>query len=203
MKTFKELLRDLDACKEARDWAADKTIEQVIQDCHRGDWMLWLAKKIDIDIRLLTLAKGRCAETVIHLMTDDRSKAAVKAAIDYGNGLISDSELNAAAAAAYAAAYAAYAAAAAAADAADAAYAAYAADAAYAAYAAYAADAAYAAGVAAAADAYADADAADAAYAAAAADDAKTKNQLQTAQICRDLLGHSIIEIVNTKLNTK
>lgn len=121
MKTFQELLRELRACSDAREWAGTMTIEEVVEKCHRGDWMLWLAKKVDIDDCKLTLAKGHCANTVRHLMKDQRSIDAVDAAIRYGNGEISRKELNQYTSAAYA-------------DAADAA-AAYAADAAYAAYA--------------------------------------------------------------------
>ena len=134
MKTFKQLLTELYACKEAREWAQDMPIEEVVNTCHRGDWLLWLAKKIDIDKRKLTLAKAHCANTVRHLMKDERSTNAIDVAIMYGNGGADDEQLKAAAAAAAAAdaAAAAYAAAAAANDAAAAAYAA----AAYAAYAA-------------------------------------------------------------------
>ena len=153
-----------------------KTFRGAWNACPRGDWMLWIAQKLDVDIRTLTLAKGYCAKTVIKLMKDQRSKDAVKAAIDFGRGKIDKNELIKAAYAADAAYAAAYAAAHAAAHAA--AYAA-----AYAAYAAYAA--AYAA------------DAADAAYAAAdAADaaDAGQKNQNATAGICRKYLTKAVME---------
>ena len=156
---MKKLLKELDACFPAIEWAADKSWEEIYSTCHRGDWLLWLFKKVNpTDKRLLTLAKAHCVNTVCHLMKDERSLNAIKVAIDYGNNLATDEELNAA----YADAYAAYAAAA---DAADAAadYAAYA-DA----YAAYAAD-----------------------YAAA-----RTKNQKETADICRKYLP---IEIWNIK----
>ena len=72
MKTFKDLLKELNACSPAIDWAQDKTIEQVIKECPRGDWMLWLAKRVNMDIKPLTLAKARCAKTVIHLMKDQK-----------------------------------------------------------------------------------------------------------------------------------
>ena len=65
------------------------------KNCHRGDWMLWIAKKLNVDNRILTLAKGKCAETVLCLMKDQRSIDAVKSAIDFGNGLIDESQLNA------------------------------------------------------------------------------------------------------------
>jgi len=128
-----QLLQQLNACKPAIEWAEGKTWPEIFETCHRGDWLLWLFRKTKGDKRLLTLAKGHCANTIRHLMKDERSINAVDAAIAYGNSEISDSELayaDAAADAAYAAAAdAAYAAAA---DAAAAAYA----DAAAAAYAA-------------------------------------------------------------------
>ena len=62
--------------------------------------MLWLARKLNIDKRVLTLAKGHCANTVRHLMKDERSIAAVDMAIKYGEGNATDSELAAAPAAA-------------------------------------------------------------------------------------------------------
>jgi hypothetical protein len=191
MKSLKDLLIELHACQIAIRWAADKKIEYVVTDCHRGDWLLWLAKKIDVDFKLLTLAKGHCAATVIHLLKDERSKKAIQAAIDFGNGLIHENDLKSAAA-----------------DATDAAYSCAAADA-YADAAAYAAADAYADAAAAAyaaADAYADA--AAAAYAAAdayaaaadAAAAAKKENQMNTANICREIIGNEIIKIINEKL---
>jgi len=104
---MKKLLEDLNACNEAKEWVENKSIDEAVAACHRGDWLLWLAHKIKIDKKNLALAKGHCANTVRHLMKDDRSIAAVDAAIKYGNGEISENELNAAYAAAYAAAAAA------------------------------------------------------------------------------------------------
>jgi len=175
MKTTK--LEKTGACREAILYVKEQeNYVKAWQNCPRGDWMLWIAAKLKVDKRLLTLAKGKCAETVLHLMRDQRSKDAVRAAIDYGHGIISDEQLRitdaaAYAAAAYTAAYAAYAAAYAAAAAYYAAAAAYAAYAAY--YAAYAAAAAYAT------------------YDAACA--ARKQNQLQTANICREILTEVVL----------
>jgi hypothetical protein len=158
---MKELLIKLAACEEATDWVGDKSWEEAYATCHRGDWSLWLFVRTNPkDIQLLTLAKGHCANTVRHLMTDERSLKAVDAAIAFGEGRISRKELKiAAAAAARAADYAAYAWSAAGAAARDAASAAY-----------YAADG------------Y---DAAAAAYYASAAEEG---NQKLTADICRKYL---------------
>ena len=191
-------LIDLNACQDALNYYTNKTnFEQAWNDCHRGDWMLWIASKLKIDKRTLFLAKARCAKTVLHLMTDERSREAVKVAEKYGLNKCDELELRNAAASAAAAAYAAAAAAADAdaaadaySDAADAADAAYAADAAAAAYAADAAAAAAASG------AYSDA-AASAAYAASGADAAAgEQNQQLTANICRQLLTEQVFQKV-------
>jgi hypothetical protein len=137
---FSKLLENLYACEQAKEWAECKTWEEVYNTCHRGDWLLWLFAKTNTDDkRLLTLAKGHCANTVRHLMKDERSIKAVDAAIAYGEGKISEEELKKAANAANAAyVYAAY-------DAASVAVAAYAAYVAV--YAAYAAAGAAAGGL--------------------------------------------------------
>jgi hypothetical protein len=165
------LLCDIDACVAARHWAEGKTAQQMWDECPRGDWLLWLIKRLgNVKLPLLTKAKGLCAKTVYHLMKDARSRNAVDAAIAFGNGNITRAELDAAAAAAYAAATADDAAA-------------YADDA--------AAAAAYAAATADDAAAYAAAYAA--AAAAAAADAARTKNRLETAAIVRSIISLDLI----------
>ena len=166
---MKDLLIKLDACEEAKDWAADKSWKEIYETCHRGDWLLWLFQKTNPnDLQLLTLAKGHCANTVRHLMKDERSIKAVDVAIAFGEGKSSREELDSSASAAaasaswsaaYAAAVCAYASASASADAA--------------AYAAAYAARAYAA----------DAWAARGAYAAAF-----TENQQVTADLCRKYL---------------
>ena len=119
-------------CQEAIAFRKQfNTFKEAWENCPRGDWMLWLAKKLQIDLLKLTTAKALCANTVRHLMKDERSTKAIDVALLFGQNKASIMELNAAADAADAAAAAAYAAAAAAyAAAAAAAYAAAAADAA-------------------------------------------------------------------------
>jgi hypothetical protein len=173
MTPLKIKLKELNACDEAMEWVGDRTIEEAVNDCHRGDWLLWLGQKIEIDHQKLTLAKGHCANTVRHLMKDKRSVNAVDAAIAYGEGKIGKEELIAA----YAAADDAYN------DAYNDAFDAY--------------DDAYAVACAA---AYTDADAAAAAAAYANLDAAAAKqaNQKQTADICRKYIGQLIIDKFNT-----
>ncbi len=165
-KTLKEFLEKNNACKGGYLFAKDLTLEEFLTTCPRGDWILWLFVKSNPDsLKELTLAKGHCANTVRHLMEDERSLRAVDVAIAFGEGKATKKELDSASAASDAAS----AAASAASDAADAA--------AYAASAAYTADAA----------AYA---ASDAAYAASGDSTSPTyeQNQMETADICRKYL---------------
>ena len=99
MKTLKDYLKSIGACESAVEWAGDKTIEQVVAECHRGDWLLWLVQKCGVELQPPTLAKGCCANTVRHLMTDERSLKAVDIAIAFGEGRATADELNAASAA--------------------------------------------------------------------------------------------------------
>lgn len=158
-------------CSEALRFRMQyQTFKEAWAECPRGDWMLWIAQRVGVDLRTLTRAKALCALTVRHLMKDERSVRACEVALKFADGEATREEL---AAAAYAAADA---------DADDAAYAAAAAaadvdvDATYAAYAA--------------ADAYA-----DATYPADAA--ARIKSQQQTADICREHLTSAVFEKLN------
>ena len=194
MKTLKTFLEKNNAYKDGFEFAKDLTLEQFLETCQRGDWILWLfAKTNPTSLKELTLAKAHCANTVRHLITDKRSLNALDVAFEFGQGKATIEKLDAAVAAAFAAtataaAYAATAATATAADAAATAAAAYAGTAAADAAAAAEAAAVYAAADAAVAAAFAaTATAADAAAAAAAAD-ARKQNQSQTADICRKFL---------------
>jgi len=167
-----EKLTELEACLDAIYWAKSKTWNEIIDQCHRGDWLLWLAQKVKLDLRTLTLAKARCAKTVIHLMKDERSINAVNVAESFGLGNATKEDLDAATAAAYTAAYTA---------------------------ATAAADAANTATNTAAAYAYA-ADAYAYVYA-YAADTARKSNQLLTANICRETFGDKLKNILNNNHN--
>ena len=124
MSDFKNILKDLNACSDALQWLGNRTANEALRDCHRGDWLLWWfwRERNTVGfpgIRSLTKVKSECARLVQHLMKDERSIKALDACDQFYDGIIGENELRAACAAAYAADAAA-----------DAAYAAYAADAA-------------------------------------------------------------------------
>jgi hypothetical protein len=109
---MKELLLKLNACDPAIKWAEGKSWKEIFEQCPRGDWLLWLfyytKNESENDFALLTIAKGHCANTVRHLMKDQRSLDAVDAAINYnGDRVVLKKAADAAYAAAADAAYAA------------------------------------------------------------------------------------------------
>jgi len=79
-------------------------IQEAWEKCQRGDWMLQLASRQEVDIQKLTLAKVRCARLVEHLMIDERSTHALDVAEAFAAGEATREELKGAAAAAYVAA---------------------------------------------------------------------------------------------------
>lgn len=166
------------ACESGLEWAETQSdLYELWNNCHRGDWLLWLANKLKVDQKKLALCAALCAHTVVHLMTDRRSREAVRIAFLWGRGKATDEQLREAREAAWAAWAVADAAAAWAAN-------------------AYAADAwAIAATVAARAVAWAAAD--DAAYAADDAD-ARQANALRTAEIARKILTQEVFEKIAT-----
>jgi len=165
--------------------------------------MLWIALKLGVDVKILTLAKVHCALTVRHLMKDKRSINALEVALKFADDKATLEELKVAADAAYIAVNAAYIAVNAAYIAADAtAYAAYAAYAIYAANTAAYTAANIAAYAAADAAAYAATYTAYANYATYTAyiiydNAAKIKNQLETANICRKYLTEPVFKILS------
>lgn len=179
MKTFKEIIEN---CKdpELEEFAKNLTFAEFHKSCPRGDWMLRVFSGSNPDsLRELTLTAAHCANTVRHLMDDKRSRNAVDVAIKYGEGKASEEELRKAADnAALAVTVAADA------SASTAAFAAY--------TAAYAVDYDIA-------NATADANAYAADYAAYDRHAAKEKNQLQTADICREYLPLEIWNIADNK----
>jgi len=99
-----EIIKKWNPCKEGSTFLQScETFKQAWDTCPRGDWMLWVSEKLNVNIKLLTTAKALCANTVRHLMRDKRSVAAIDAAILFGRGLINSEELKPAAAAAAAA----------------------------------------------------------------------------------------------------
>ena len=75
MQDFINKLEQLDACSEAIRWVeTQETIEQAWQNCERGDWLLWLIGKLDIDRKRLVLATCQCARLSLHFIPEDESR---------------------------------------------------------------------------------------------------------------------------------
>ena len=93
MKTRK--LKKMNVCKEAILYVqTQKSPAKAWNNCERGDWMLFIAQKLNVDDKKLTMAKAMIAKQAEHLMKDQRSKDILQACFDYANGKITREELN-------------------------------------------------------------------------------------------------------------
>jgi hypothetical protein len=92
-----------DACAEGRDWAITQpTMADVWDQCPRGDWLLWLAQRVNAaDARTLRLFAVWCARSTPlgdgrvtgDLLTDPRSLSALTVAERYAYGWATAQEL--------------------------------------------------------------------------------------------------------------
>ena len=101
-------LTHLRPCSDAADWLATQpTIEQAYLNCHRGDWLLWLAAKLSLPRPLLVQAACDCARTALCFVPLDepRPLQAIEAAEAWAASPTSENlfRVSGAAAAAYAA----------------------------------------------------------------------------------------------------
>ena len=78
--TFKQHLIDINACEEARIWAGDKTAKECWDTCKRCDWLLWWARKENIEKKLYVKSACRIARLVIHLDKSGKGILAIEAA---------------------------------------------------------------------------------------------------------------------------
>ena len=65
-----ELLNKLNACQEAKQWAAGKTLSQAWVECNRPDWMLWLLGRSSINKKTIATIAVEFAESCAHNAKD-------------------------------------------------------------------------------------------------------------------------------------
>ena len=58
-----------------------------------GRWMLWIATKLEVDVRKLTLAKALCVKTMKNLKKSEKSLQSLEVAIKFGNNKASFEEI--------------------------------------------------------------------------------------------------------------
>jgi hypothetical protein len=170
-RALKALLKRLGACSEARDAFGKLDMATAWAECERGDHLLWVVARLNVDRRLIARAAAACAETALQYVPagEDRPRLAIEAVRAWADDP-TEANLERVRIARRAAAYAAYAAT----------------DASSASSAAYAAASA----------SYAAASAADASYTAAdasyAASDARKQARAATLKRCADLVRSTI-----------
>jgi hypothetical protein len=87
--TFKNQLKKLAACSEAKKWVGNKTIEEAWRTCKNPEWMLWVLSQTDLDL-IDTVCD--IVEEVLPLLSKD-SKLSCIAAISAARRRASKDEL--------------------------------------------------------------------------------------------------------------
>ena len=64
-----DLLKELHACNVAVAWFDSRNPHRAWRECKRGDWMLWLAERLNIDRNLIVTAACDCAELSLRFVT--------------------------------------------------------------------------------------------------------------------------------------
>ena len=110
MQSLLAFARDRGACAEARLWLNTQTDPHVAWEmCERPDWMIWFARRRNVERKVLVRIACDCARTVLRFVPEgeERPRLAIEAAERWTRDEATIDEVRAAAYAAYAAAYAA------------------------------------------------------------------------------------------------
>jgi len=98
--TFKQQLIEMDACQDAIDWIKDRTIQQAWNDCHCGDWMLWLLEQMKekegwLDEKEIMLLGCWCSRRALKYIPEGetRSLKAIEAKEKWARGEITKEEV--------------------------------------------------------------------------------------------------------------
>ena len=111
-KHLETLLLSLGACEDALLWSEGKTLKVAWSTCDRGDWLLWLAGRMEgregwVTRQELVLAACDCAELSLKYVKDreDRPRIAIETTRKWARGEATLEEVRIARRAAYDAGY--------------------------------------------------------------------------------------------------
>jgi hypothetical protein len=100
---WRETLARLGACEDAAAWAKGfkGTARQAWLACERGDWLMWLCARLEVDRKLVVTAACDCAEPALKYVRagEDRPRKAIETARAWVRGEATIAEVRAAAAA--------------------------------------------------------------------------------------------------------
>jgi hypothetical protein len=74
---FKDILETFECCKEAKEFAEGKTIEQAVAECNVPNYFLRFAAKIKIDSVIIVNTAGRCLQLISHKFKNAESVKAM------------------------------------------------------------------------------------------------------------------------------
>lgn len=90
-----KFLKEKDPVIQLKDWTESyniHTIEQCVSHCPKGEWLLWFAYKLRLCDKKIMLCNGLCANTVKEIMYP-RAIECLNIAINYGYGNVTNTEI--------------------------------------------------------------------------------------------------------------
>lgn len=82
-------LVELGACEDAVEWCRTQpSLRQAWRVCRRGDWMLWYAERVGVELRRLVWVACQCARLTLRHVPDGepRPRRAIEAAEAWAEG---------------------------------------------------------------------------------------------------------------------
>ncbi len=89
MENINDFLDKHKAPANFKIWAKDKTIDEIVNYCENGFWLLWLAIRLNIENRKIVLATSHCIELIKNIIHDQIFLETIEYSKKYGNNEIS------------------------------------------------------------------------------------------------------------------
>lgn len=85
--TFRQNLKCMNACSEAREWVGRKTLKEAWETCPNGDWMVWFMVNAGTDRRTVVRSLVACARPLLDykVLGTRENKAALDMMIKWCN----------------------------------------------------------------------------------------------------------------------
>ena len=88
-KIFDEATPPIFPSEDFKKWAYDKSLREILDECEREDWLLWmLSKVLGVESRLFVYIKAKLADTIRDVLNSEDLYSAVDAGIAYGLEII-------------------------------------------------------------------------------------------------------------------
>lgn len=85
MTNIKEIFISNIAAEAFHEWAYEKTLREILDECNQEDWLLWiLSHVLGVNSKEFIYLKAQCASLFTDIVDEEDNRQAILAAIEYG-----------------------------------------------------------------------------------------------------------------------